>query len=111
MESAVIVWVQVISFVLFAALRPFLFGSITAFLGRVFGFKNFGKLYGLKRIMGAIATFLGYPLQILTIHSLQNRYMYVNTGFVVIGFVFFTFPLFLWKRVFYNVFLRPPNVY
>lgn len=95
---------------LFAALRPFLFGSITAFLGRVFGFKNFGQLYGLKRIMGALATFLGYPLQVLTIHALHNRYVYVNSSFMAIGVVFFAFPLYLWKKVFYNVFLRPPSV-
>jgi hypothetical protein len=105
-----VVILQVLSFALYAMVRPFLFGSMAAYIGRLFGFKNFGKLYGLMRVMGSLAVSLEYPLQLLSIHTFEGHYRYVNLGFVFIGILLFIYPVFLWKKVFYGNFLRPPLV-
>ncbi|GAQ86927.1 major facilitator superfamily protein [Klebsormidium nitens] len=68
---------QVLAFVLYAVFRPFLFGSMAAYIGRLFGFKNFGKLYGLMRVVGSVAVSLEYPLQLMTVHFFNGQYVYI----------------------------------
>ena len=101
---------QVLAFILYAVFRPFLFGSMAAYIGRLFGFKNFGKLYGLMRVMGALAVSLEYPLQVLTVRYFSGEYVYINCGFIGVGVLMFLYPVFLWKKIFYGNFFRPPLV-
>ena len=98
---------QVISFVLYAMVRPFVFGGMAAYLGQIFGFANFGKLYGLVRVTGAVAVAFEFLLEQITINYFGGDYLYVNLGFLGCGLALFIFPVYLWKHVFYGYFLRP----
>lgn len=100
---------QVVSFVLYALVRPFIFGATAAFIGRVFGFSNFGRLFGINRLSGAIATILQGPLMSLAEHTCGGNYAYVNIGFLVVEILIaLIYPYYLWKSVFYGFLFRPP---
>eukprot|EP00271_Cylindrocystis_brebissonii_P013127 TRINITY_DN32732_c0_g1_i1.p1 TRINITY_DN32732_c0_g1~~TRINITY_DN32732_c0_g1_i1.p1 ORF type:complete len:522 (-),score=105.28 TRINITY_DN32732_c0_g1_i1:567-2132(-) len=99
---------QIISFVLYALVRPFIFGATAAFLGRVFGFSNFGRLFGVNRLGGALFTALQYPLTSLAERTFGGNYFFVNLGFLCTElFIMIAFPLYLWKVVFYGFLIRP----
>lgn len=102
---------QTICFFAFAASRPFIFGAMAAYIGRLFGFKNFGKLYGLARFSGAIATAMTYPLAYIGEVMLEGNYFYVNLGFLLFEVLCFAFPIYLVYGVFSGFIFRPGYLY
>ena len=58
MQSIPILEVQPISIISMSFYRAFLMGATANFLNLAFPVKHFGKLYGITRLMGGLATFL-----------------------------------------------------
>ena len=96
-----------LSFLFFSMSRPFVFGSMAAYIGRIFGFKNFGKLYGLARISGSLATAMNYPLSRFAEESCGGNYYWVNLGFLCLEALMFSFPIYLCTHVFSGFVFRP----
>ncbi|CAI6004523.1 unnamed protein product [Closterium sp. NIES-64] len=53
---------QLVAFLAFAIARAFIYSTMAAYVGTLFGFRNFGRLYGINRLGGAFLTLLQYPL-------------------------------------------------
>jgi hypothetical protein len=104
------VHVQTIAFIAYSANRPYLFGAMSAYLGRLFGFRNFGKLFGIARLAGAISTSLTSTLTTLAKTQFGGDYFWVNVGFDVGGLLLFVFPFYLIHCVFYGFAIRPKDV-
>eukprot|EP00897_Mesotaenium_endlicherianum_P001385 jgi/Mesen1/1274/ME000013S00764 len=102
---------QIVGFVCYTISRAFTFGALAAYIARLFGFANFGKLYGFARLSGAIATILSYPLANLAETSYGGNYFYVNLGFIVVEVLLCLFPVYLVKYVFSGFFFRPGYFY
>ena len=58
MQSIPVLEVQPISIISMCFFRAFLMGATANFLNLAFPVKHFGKLYGITRLMGGLATFL-----------------------------------------------------
>ncbi|CAI7814688.1 unnamed protein product, partial [Closterium sp. NIES-54] len=53
---------QLVSFTAYSIARAFIYSTMAALIASLFGFRNFGRLYGLTRFIGAFAALLQYPL-------------------------------------------------
>ncbi|CAI7770511.1 unnamed protein product [Closterium sp. NIES-53] len=53
---------QLVAFLAFTIARAFIYSTMAAYVGTLFGFRNFGRLYGINRLGGAFLTLLQYPL-------------------------------------------------
>ena len=71
MQSIPVLEVQPISIISMCFFRAFLMGATANFLNLAFPVKHFGKLYGITRLMGGLATFLsvlGFNILFVVIH-------------------------------------------
>lgn len=83
---------------------------MAAYVGRIFGFQNFGKLYGLARLSGSVATAMNYPLSRLAEGTFHGNYYLVNLGFLCMEAAMFVFPIYLCTVVFSGFLFRPETV-
>eukprot|EP00897_Mesotaenium_endlicherianum_P004645 jgi/Mesen1/4208/ME000219S03330 len=100
---------QVVGFAFFAFNRPCIFGAFSAYMADVFGFANFGKLYGLAQLGGAIVTPLQFLFVLLVENYLGGSYFWVNFSFFLAAVVFLlSFPYYVTTRVFSGFYVKPP---
>lgn len=83
---------------------------MAAYLGRLFGFRNFGKLFGIARLAGALSTSLISTLTEIAKHRFGGDYFWINVGFDVAGLLLFIFPIYLVHYVFYGFAIRPKDI-
>lgn len=83
---------------------------MAAYLGRLFGFRNFGKLFGIARLAGALSTSLISTLTEIAKHKFGGDYFWINVGFDVAGLLLFIFPVYLVHSVFYGFAIRPKDI-
>lgn len=73
---------QYIAMVIFAIMRPFLYTVINEFSARTFGFKNFGKVYGLLMMISGTFNLIQEVLGKFSL-SLDRGFMIVNISLLV----------------------------
>nr|CCA21094.1 conserved hypothetical protein [Albugo laibachii Nc14] len=61
LSFAPILPLQIVTFLLFAAYRAFLYAIVSTFVIRTFGLSNLGSMMGIIFSIGSIASFLEYP--------------------------------------------------
>jgi MFS family permease len=69
---------QILTFVLFAGLRPFLFTAMYGFIGSRFGFTHYGKLVGICVGIAAVGSLSQTLLLYVTISYLNGNFFLVN---------------------------------
>jgi MFS family permease len=69
---------QILTFVLFAGLRPFLFTAMYGFIGSRFGFTHYGKLVGICVGIAAVGSLSQTLLLYVTIFYLNGNFFLVN---------------------------------
>lgn len=102
---------QFVGFLCFACNRPFIFGAYSNFVADVFGFRNFGKMYGSAQMLGAILTPLQFFLLKLVNSTLGGDFFWVNFGFLVAAAVMLlAWPYYIVTYVFSGFVCRPKFV-
>ncbi|CAI7814690.1 unnamed protein product [Closterium sp. NIES-54] len=87
---------QLVAFLAFAIARAFIYSTMAAYVGTLFGFRNFGRLYGINRLGGAFLTLLQYPLMSACESSMGAQFVLVNGVFLAIELMLTaTFPYYL----------------
>jgi hypothetical protein len=65
--------------------RPFFYASISDYAARVFGFRDFGTVYGLVIFVSAVVGFAQVGLDMLTLEEFRGR---EENGIVVVNWLF-----------------------
>ncbi|CAI5474695.1 unnamed protein product [Closterium sp. Yama58-4] len=98
---------QLVAFLAFAIARAFIYSTMATYIGTLFGFRNFGRLYGINRLGGAFLTLLQYPLTSACESSMGAQFVLVNGLFLAIELILTaTFPYYL-SVAMYGYFWRP----
>lgn len=89
--------------------RPFMYSTITTYIAEVFGYSNFGKLFGLVQLGGLLVGPIQYAL-IISVHQfLKDDYFWINISLLLVGgFLFIAFIYYLVHSLFSGFFQRPP---
>ena len=77
--------------------RAFLYSAAGNLLGRAFGFKTFGKLYGIMMLCAGAVNFISIPLASLCINQLDGNFFYVNLSLLAFSASTFVLPVFMQK--------------
>jgi MFS family permease len=80
--------VQVASFILFVLFRAFLFTSVTGFIGRYFGFGNFGTIFGSTTLLASLLSLLQFPLLQIGVTTSFTTPALVVLALTLVGGVF-----------------------
>eukprot|EP00126_Sphaerothecum_destruens_P012345 Sdes_comp21171_c0_seq1m19838 len=86
---------QYLSMVLFSILRPFLYTAGSFYVGHMFGYTNFGKIYGIMVFLTAIVNTSQYVLDTLVKYSFHNSFLVVNLLLTLLSFPVLYFPYYL----------------
>lgn len=85
-----------VAFVVFSFCRPLFYSLNASFCGYWFGFKQFGKVFGLVNTIAGLANLLGRPLQQ---HASRYGFAVVNHGLLAAQLVSLALPgLLLYRR-------------
>src|SRR3989338_1246118 len=90
--------VQAVTFVLMAFFRAFLFGGMSSYIVIVFGFDNFGQLWGLITSSSGLLNFASVAIEWATLHSLAGNFFWPNAGMAAVSAVLIAFPIWI-RRV------------
>jgi len=91
-------WVQCVCFLLFSIYRPCLYSAATAYHSVIFGFENFGLLWGLTIFVSSLTNFLQYPISLLVNALLDGSYLIPNSILFILTVISYLFPCFIWWR-------------
>ncbi|CAI5932391.1 unnamed protein product [Closterium sp. NIES-64] len=98
---------MLLSFAAYSVARAFIYSTMAALIASLFGFRNFGRLYGLTRFIGAFAALLQYPLMRYGEEAMRGDFMGMTAGFMACELALATlFPLYLTYCLF-GFFWRP----
>eukprot|EP01135_Chromosphaera_perkinsii_P011768 Nk52_evm14s2496 gene=Nk52_evmTU14s2496 len=86
---------QYVSMAIFAILRPFLYTAGSFYVGHMFGFGNFGKVYGFMVFITALVNTSQYGLDAMVKYTFDGSFFVVNVGLTVVGVLVLYFPYFL----------------
>lgn len=89
--------------VLYGAWNLTFWGTVISILGRLFGYNNFGKLFGLMSFVNGATGLLNIPLNNWVVDDLDSRYWIVTVGQMVVVAPLFVYCFILWKRARENV--------
>ena len=89
--------VQAVTFVLMAFFRAFLFGGMSSYVAIVFGFANFGQLWGLIMFSSGILNFGSVAIEFATLHALGGNFFWPNTAMALGSALLIVFPIWIWK--------------
>lgn len=98
---------KTIGYFAFGVNRPFALGIFTTYLAEIFGFKNYGKLFGFAQLASSMVVPLQFFL-IWLVHSvLQESYFGIDLGLIVVQVLFVCLvPYYLTSFVFSGFFFR-----
>ncbi|KAI3638749.1 hypothetical protein MIR68_003247 [Amoeboaphelidium protococcarum] len=71
---------QIINIIAFVTMRPLVYTVSNEFVGRAFGFKHFGIVYGLMTMISGVFNFSSYALNLIVINVTNGDYLLVNIG-------------------------------
>ncbi|CAI5530325.1 unnamed protein product [Closterium sp. Naga37s-1] len=107
MVSRPLVLAALVSFTAYSIARAFIYSTMAALIASLFGFRNFGRLYGLTRFIGAFAALLQYPLMRYGEEAMGGDFTGMTAGFMACELALATlFPLYLTHCLF-GFFWRP----
>ncbi|KAJ1503600.1 hypothetical protein HMI54_015542 [Coelomomyces lativittatus] len=100
------IWVQYVTMSLIGILRPIVWTVASDYVGQVFGFTSFGRLYGALLMCIGIMNFVGYGMNVWAVVYLQSYSLpnWLLFSLQVMAYIF-PFQLFRWHR---NAFNHPP---
>lgn len=90
-------YVQAVTFVLMAFFRAFLFGGMSSYVALIFGFTNFGQLWGLIMFTSGILNFISIVVEWATLHYLQSNFLIPNAVLAGTSALLLLFPLWIWR--------------
>lgn len=90
---------QIVVFVLFAMARPMMYSMCATFIAQTFGFRKFGRLWGVAALVAAAFSTTQYGLTELIVHVLGGSFVAVNATFAVVCAALFVFPVYLVRTV------------
>jgi len=67
--------VQVLGFILFSIVRAFYYSTLCTYLTEVFGWKNFGRLYGIAMFIGGLFGLLQYGIVEMTLRLFSGDFL------------------------------------
>ena len=99
---------KVVGYVAMGCARPLMYSAFATFVADVFGFSNFGKLYGLAQLGGLLVAPLNYGLAAGTMAYAGGQYLGADCLLLLLGLVVFTgFTVYLSMGVMSGFFIRP----
>ncbi|KXS22198.1 hypothetical protein M427DRAFT_26825 [Gonapodya prolifera JEL478] len=90
--------VQYITATLGGLIRPFMYTTTIQFASQTFGFKSFGRVYGLQMFVASLCNFLQYFLSWVALDVMGGQFFWVNVFLSVLQTAVLAFPLYL-RRV------------
>lgn len=76
---------QLLGIAILTITRPLLYTYLSDIFAKVFGFANFGKVYGLAMTLSGAFGLLLSPMDLLTKETFRGNYTPVNTILLVLG--------------------------
>ncbi|KAI9183797.1 hypothetical protein H9P43_002849 [Blastocladiella emersonii ATCC 22665] len=91
---------QYVTMFLMSVLRPALWTVACNYIGKVFGFGSFGRLYGALLLLVGVANFVAYGLNTMSLGA--SSFLVANGIVLVLQFAALAFPILLyrWQRSF-----------
>lgn len=91
---------QVVTLILWAIGRFFLYSSYFAIFGALFGFTNFGKMVAIDNTFNGLVGLLQLPFTYWALHGLGGNFTLINCLQIVVLMPLFTFCWFMyrWER-------------
>ena len=89
---------QYFSFVMFYAFIACLFCGHSSFIALVFPEQHFGRLITISMQIAALITLLKYPLSVLALRFLDEKFLPVHIGFIIACLLTFIHPLMFYMR-------------
>ncbi|KAK4700906.1 hypothetical protein P7C70_g5337, partial [Phenoliferia sp. Uapishka_3] len=83
MTSAV--WTQLIGIGVFCLFRPLMYTAVSDAFAKVFGFQNFGTVYGLAMTTSGLVGLINAPLDLLVKNVLHNNFVPIGIAFTTAG--------------------------
>ncbi|GJP48684.1 hypothetical protein CLOM_g7968 [Closterium sp. NIES-68] len=98
---------MLLGFTAYSIARAFIYSSMAALIAALFGFRNFGRLYGITRFIGAFAALLQYPLMSYGEVTMAGDFTVITAAFIACELaIAMLFPLYLTHTLF-GFFWRP----
>lgn len=88
-------WLQVASFIVYAAWRACFFTVLVATIVRVFGNVTFGRLYGTMTFLTGVVNFLGYAMHFGAVES--KSFLAIDIVELISSVLCLAFPLYMAK--------------
>jgi len=89
---------QFVSILIFVFTRPLLYTSGNDFSTKIFGFKTFGRVYGLMNLISSIVNFGQYAVEYLVVNIFNGQFTEVNIAFTVLTSIMFYLPYYLFVK-------------
>jgi len=89
---------QFMSILIFVFMRPLLYTSGNDFSTKTFGFKTFGRVYGLMNLISSIVNFAQYAVEYLVVNVFNGQFTEVNIAFTILTSVMFYLPYYLFMK-------------
>jgi len=89
---------QFISIIIFVFMRPLLYTSGNDFSTKTFGFKTFGRVYGLMNLISSIVNFGQYAVEYLVVNIFNGQFTEINIAFTILTSLMFYLPYYLFIK-------------
>ncbi|KAG4107317.1 MFS general substrate transporter [Neocallimastix lanati (nom. inval.)] len=89
---------QFISIIIFVFMRPLLYTSGNDFSSKTFGFKTFGRVYGLMNLISSIVNFGQYAVEYLVVNVFNGQFIEINFAFTILTSIMFYLPYYLFTK-------------
>jgi len=89
---------QYLSILVFVFMRPLLYTSGNDFSTKTFGFKTFGRVYGLMNLISSIVNFGQYAVEYLVVNVFNGQFIEINIAFTILTSLMFYLPYYLFIK-------------
>ncbi|ORX78926.1 MFS general substrate transporter [Anaeromyces robustus] len=89
---------QFLSILVFVFTRPLLYTSGNDFSTKTFGFKTFGRVYGLMNLISSLVNFGQYAVEYLVVNIFNGQFTEVNIAFTILTTIMFYLPYYLFVK-------------
>ncbi|ORX50404.1 MFS general substrate transporter [Piromyces finnis] len=89
---------QFLSIIIFVFMRPLLYTSGNDFATKTFGFKTFGRVYGLMNLISSVVNFGQYIVEYLVVNVFNGQFAEINIAFTILTSLMFYLPYYLFRK-------------
>jgi len=89
---------QFLSIIIFVFMRPLLYTSGNDFSTKIFGFKTFGRVYGLMNLISSIVNFGQYAVEYFVVNVFNGQFIEINIAFTILTSLMFYLPFYLFIK-------------